>query len=283
MVSPPLVIAPPRPQEIRFVSYRYFSNLAHFSVLSQRMSIVIERDVEMGDMLIADHDPLYTPPSSGSPTPQRSEPQFGMAPTEDESASLRRENAALLEVNQYVLRKLSRNGQGTLSNIETVVNRAVRQRDELRVENQDLRARIELLESGITDLQDQIARTWERLNRAEIERIEIAQSKRRWIVRMWALAGRAPGELHKKDAEIDNMREKLASLHARLAQGQSQLRELQGQLGEEREKRMGAEAELDSSRVAHAQEIKDRDLAGLRLRDQLKQVVNNLDSGAILI
>jgi len=263
----------------------YCSNLSHLSILSQRVSIVVERDVEMETTLIADRSPLSGPPGSdfGSPAPRKAEPQFGMASMEDDFASLRRENAALLEVKQYVLRKLSRNGQGTLSNIETVVDRAAQQRDDLRVENQELRSRIERLESGITNLQGQIAHTRDKLDRAEIERIEVAQSKRRWIARMWALAGRVPGELRKKDAEIDNMREKLASLHARLAQEQSQLRDLRGQLEEEKERRMGVEVELESSRVAHAQEIQDRDLAGRRLRDQLKQVVNSLDSGAISI
>jgi chromosome segregation ATPase len=193
------------------------------------------------------------------------------------------ENAALLRKEEYVLRTLSRNGQGTISNIEAVADRAVRQRDELRAENQELRAIIRRLESGITDLQGEIARIQGKLERAKGDRIEIAQSRRRWIARMWALAGRLPGELRKKDAEIDNIREKLVDMHARLAQEQSTLREVQGQLDEERKNRVGVETELKVAKSAHAQEIRERDLAGQRLKDQLKHVVLSLETGAISI
>ncbi|KAF9647599.1 hypothetical protein BDM02DRAFT_3116828 [Thelephora ganbajun] len=254
---------------------------------NQSISPVVERDVGMDGTFTGDHDHSSVPsPGSnfGSPTPQETEPQSDVVSAlEHEISILRREKAVLLEKEEYVLRKLSRNGQGTISNIETVTDRTVRQRDGLCVENQGLRATIERLKSGIIDLQSKIAHMQDKLDRAEGERIELTQTKRRWIARMWVLAGRVPGELRKKDAEIENMIEKLVGMHAQLAQEQSHLRELQDQLDEERVKRMGAEAELEDSRTAHAQEIKDRDLAGRRLRDQLKQVVNGLDSGAISI
>ena len=254
---------------------------------SQQISTVIEREVEMDDTFTGDRDPPASPsPGSGSglPAPLETEPQSDIVSALNERiANLEREKAALQGKEEYVIRKLSRNGQGTLSNIETVTDRTVRQRDELRVENQELRAFIGHLESGIVNLQGQIVHMQDKLDRAEGERFEMEQGRRRWITRMWALTGRIPGELRKRDAEIENMRKKLADMHARLAQQQSRLRELQGQLEEEKVKRVGVEAELDGSRLAHAQEIKDRDLAGQRLRDQLKQVVNSLDSGAISI
>jgi len=253
-------------------------------MFSQPISTVVEQDIEMDETFVNDHDP---PPTSSpgdkldSLAPQ-AEPQFDvMSEQNSEIAELRREKAALLEKEEYVLRKLSRNGQGTVSDIETVVNRSIRQREELNAENQKLQAAIERLKSGIAELQGKIKYIQDKLDRTEGERIKMAQSKRRWIARVWTLAGRVPGELRKKDAEIESMREKLAGMHARLAQEQLQLRERQARLDEERVKRMDAEAELDDSRRAHAQEIKDRDLAGRRLRDQLKQMVNNIDSGAL--
>jgi len=251
------------------------SHLAPLFIPSQLISTVVERDAEVDDTFMGDHDP----PSTPSPTPalRETEPQSDVVSAmESEIASLKREK-------EYVLRKLSRNGQGTVSNIETVTDRTVRQRDELRVENQKLRAAIERLKSCIIDLRGRIAHMQDKLDRAEGERIEMTQSRRRWIARMWALAGRVPGELRKKDAEIENMREKLAGMHAQLAQGRLRLGELQVQLDEERVRRVGVEAELDDSRIAYAQEIKDRDLAGRKLRDQLRQVVNGLDSGDISI
>lgn len=241
----------------------------------------------MDDAFTGNRDPPSSPsPGSafGLPTPQETEPQSNIVSALNERiADLERKNAVLQGKEERTIRMLSRNGQGTLSSIETVTDRIVRQREELRVENQELRAFIGHLESGVINLQGQIAHMQDKLDRAEGERFEMEQSRRRWIARMWALAGRIPGELRKRDAEIENMREKLADMHARLAQQQSRLRELQGQLEEEKVKRVGVEAELDGSRLAHAQEIKDRDLAGQRLRDQLKQVVNSLDSGAISI
>ena len=277
-------------EQVCFPSYhqlitQYSSIITLLSTLSQSIFPIIERDAEMDDTFTGDDDILSTPPGSdfGSPTPLEAEPQFDIMSAKNEIASLRREKAALLEMEGYVLRKLSRNGQGTISNIEAVVDRAVRQRDELRVENQELRAFIERLESSIIDLQGEITRMQDKLDRAESERIEMAQSRRRWIARMWVFAGRLPGELRKKDAEIDSMRERLVGMHARLAQEQSQLRDLQVQLEEERGTRMSVEAELDGTRLTHAQEIENRDLAGRRLRDQLKQMVNNLDSGAMSI
>jgi len=229
----------------------------------------------MDDTSTGDHYHPLTP--SPGPAPRETDPQPNVVSAmNDELANLRREKA-------YVLRILSRNGQGTMSDLETVANRAVQQREELRVENQELRAFIERLKSDIMDLQGKITHVQGKLNRAEGERVEMAQSRRRWIAKMWAIAGRVPGGLRKKDAEIENMREKLVGMHARLAQEQSQLRELQDQLEEERARRVGAEAKLDDSRIAHTQEINDRDLAGRRLRDQLKQMANSLDSGAISI
>jgi len=241
----------------------------------------------MNDTFMGDRDspsPSTPTPDLGLPALRETEPQSDVVfAMENEIAGLRRKNAALLEKEEYVIRKLSRNGQGTLSNIETVTDRTVRQRDELRAENQELRTVVERLKSYIIDLRGKIAHTQGKLDRAEGERIEITQSRRRWIARMWALAGRVPGELRKKDVEIENMREKLAGMHAQLSQEKLRLRERQGQLDEERVRRVGVEAEFSDSRIAHAQEIEDRDLAGRRLRDQLKQVVNCLDSGAISI
>ena len=188
--------------------------------------------------------------------------QYGNEPQPDVVAGLEnkililmQQKAALQEKEQYVIRKLSRNGQGTISNIEAVADRAVRQRDELRAENQDLRAVIVGLNSSITDLQDKIANIQDKLDRAQGERIEMTQSKRRWIARMWALAGRVPGELRKKDSEIENMREKLVGMHALLAQEQSTLQAVQGRCAEERKRRMDTEVELTESKTAHAQEI----------------------------
>lgn len=256
------------------------AHLAHLSILSQPISTVIEQDFEMDGTLTSGRDNPPTPPPGpdfGSPTPQgtqlRSDP---MSAPSTEIDILRQEK-------EYILRVLSRNGQGTLSDIKTVADRAVRQRDELHAENEELRTVIELLKSGLTDLQNKIAHTQEKLSRAEGERIQMVQSRRRWIARMWALAGRVPGELRKKDSEIENMREKLAGMYARLAQEQSQLREFQGQLEGERARRVGVETELHDSRTAHAQQIKDRDMAGRKLRDQLNQVINCLDSGTISI
>ena len=100
-----------------------------------------------------------------------------------------------------------------------------------------------------TDLQNKIAHTQGKLDRAEDERIQIAHNMRRWIARMWALAGRVPGELRKKEAEIENMRKKLAGMYARPAQEQSQFGELQGQLAGERASRKDVETELHGSRT----------------------------------
>lgn len=296
VVLPPPAIAPSKAQENRFVSHHITSSslrthhsstsiITLLSTLSQSIFPVIEQDAEMDDTFMGDDNTLSTPPGSdfGSPAPLEAGPHSDGVSAQSEIASLRRKNAALLEREGYVLRKLSRNGQGTISNIEAVVDRAVRQRDELRVENQELRASIERLESSIIGLQGQVTRMQDKLDRAESERIEMAQSRRRWIARMWIFAGRLPGELRKKDAEIDSMREKIVSMHARLVQEQSELRDLQVQLEEEKKTRMGVEVELEGTRVAHAQEIENRDLAGRNLRDQLRQMVNHLDSGAMSI
>jgi predicted nucleic acid-binding Zn-ribbon protein len=290
MVSSPLVIAPSKHPKIRFVfrsPTHHASHLTPLPILSQLISTVIEQDVEMDDTSMDDDDPPSAPspdPDFGSAASQGTRPQLDVVSAfENEIAELRREKAVLMEKEEYVLRKLSRNGQGTVSNIETVTDRAVRQRDDLRAENQELWAVIERLKSDIIDLQSKISHMQDKLDRAESERIEMAHSKRRWISRMWALAGRVPGELRKKDADIENMKEKLVGMHARLAQGQSDLRELQGQLDGERVRRIGVEAELEDSRTAHAQVIKDRDLAGRRLRDQLNQMANSLDSGTTSI
>ena len=259
---------------VRFLSYGPSHTGSPFYT-SQSIPHVIERDVEMDGTSMGDHVHPLTP--SPGPALRETEPQSNaVSALNNELANLKREK-------EYVLRVLSQNGQGTISDLETVANRAVQQREELRIENQELRSFIELLKSDIIDLQGKIAHVQGKLDRAEGERIEMAQSRRRWIAKMWAIAGRVPGGLRKKDAEIENMREKLVGLHARLAQEQSQLRELQDQLEEERTRRVGAESELDDSRTAHAQAMKDRDLAGRRLRDQLKQMANSLESGAILI
>ena len=202
---------------------------------------------------------------------------------EEKIAILERENAELLETKESALRKLSRNGQGTISNIETVVDRAVKERDELRAGNQYLRKRLLAHESSIFNLRTLITITEEQLARAEAERIAVVQNKQRWISRALALGGRFPGELRKKDAEIENMKGNIAGMHAQLSEERSRLQVLRGQLEEEKGKRAGAEAELDHSRLTHAQEIEERDLAGRRLRNQLKQVVENLDSGAMSI
>lgn len=200
---------------------------------------------------------------------------------ENKIAILERENAGLLKMKESVLRKLSRNGEGTISNIETVVDRAVRECDELRAKNVNLRTEVLYRQSCIITYQSIISILKEKLVRAQTDRIAMARSKQRWIARMFALAGRVPGELRKKDAEIDNTREKLAGMEAQLSEEQSQLQDLQGQLEGERGRRADAEAELDHSRLAHAREITERDLAGRRLRDQLRQMVENLDSGAM--
>ena len=233
----------------------------------------------MDDTLTDDHGHPSTPlgPDFGSPAPRETVPQL------DVVAALESKIEAMRQEKEYVLRKLSRNGQGTLSNIEAVADRAVQQRNDLRAENQKLRAIVERLKSDIIGLQNKIAHLQGKLDRAEVDRTEMVQNKRRWIARMWALAGRVPGELRKKDAEIENMRERLTGMHAQLAQGQSRLRELQGQLEEEKAGRVGVEAELENSRKAHAQEIKDRDLTGRRIRDQLKQMANAIDSGTMSI
>jgi predicted nucleic acid-binding Zn-ribbon protein len=257
---------------------------AHVSV-PQLTTAVGEKDVEMDDTFTGNSSPTPSPgPNFDLPAPLESElnPHLLNA-LEDRIWALTQENAALLEKEQYVLRKLSRGGNGTISNIEAVTDRAVRQRDELRVENQELRAVVERLESGIVDLQDRIARIQDKLDRAQGERIEMAQSRRRWVFRVWALAGRLPGELRKKDSEIENMREKLVDMHARLAQEQSRLQEVQGQLVEERKRRMDVEVEFNDSKAAHTQEIKERDLAGQRLRGQLMNMISGLESGAVSI
>ena len=67
---------------------------------------------------------------------------------------------------EYVLRKLSRNGQGIISNIETVTDQAVRQREQLRVENEELCAEVQRLESSVTYLQGIIAYPEDKLKRA---------------------------------------------------------------------------------------------------------------------
>jgi DNA repair exonuclease SbcCD ATPase subunit len=238
----------------------------------------------MDDTFAGDHDSSFPSPGPGSPVPQEDEPQPDIVVAlEKKIHTLMQEKAVLLQKQEYVLRKLSRNGQGTISNIEAVTDRAIQQCDALRVENEQLRVLIERLESDLLDLQDKIAHTRDKLDRAEDERVKMVQSKRRWIMRMWALAGRVPGELRKKDAEIDNMREKLIDMHARLAQGQSELRKRQGQLDEERTIRMGVEADLHNTKSAHEQGMKERDLAGQRLGDQLKRMVDGLASGAISI
>jgi chromosome segregation ATPase len=228
----------------------------------------------MDDTSTGDHDSPSTPSPSA---PRNTEPRFDvMYALETEIAVLRREK-------EYVLQKLSRNGQGTVSNIEAITDRTVRQRNELRAENQGLRVVIEHLKSDIIDLQGNIARIQDKLDRAEGERTEMIQSRRRWIARIWALAGRVPGELRKKDAEIENMREKLVDMHARLAQGQSQLRERQGQLDEERTKRIGVEVELGEERAAHTQRTEAWDMTKQRLGDQLKRLANSLDSNTVSI
>ena len=239
----------------------------------------------MDDTFTNNSSPTPSPgPGFDSPAPRGSElKSHSLTVLEDRIWVLMQEKAALLEKEQYVLRKLSRNGNGTLSNIEAVADRAVRQRDELLVENQELRAMIERLNSSVLDLQGNIVHVQDKLDRAQGERMEMAQSRRRWIVRMWTLAGRIPGELRKKDAEIENMREKLVDMHALLAQEQSRLQEVQCRFAEERKRRMDMEVEFNDSKTAHAQEIKERELAGQRLRGQLMNVVNGLESGAILI
>jgi len=275
VLSLPAIVPPKHPETTYVCLNAGHPHTDSPSAPSQPIPPVIERDVEMDDTTTGDHDHPLTP--SPGPAPRETEPQSNLASAlNDELLNLRREK-------EYVLRVLSRNGQGTFSNLETVANRAVQQREELRVENQELRAFIERLKSGIIDLQGKIAHVQGKLDRAESDRIEMAQSRRRWIAKMWAIAGRVPGGLRKKDAEIENMREKLVSLHTRLAQEQSQLRELQDQLEEETTRRVGAETKLDDSRTAHAQAMKDRDLAGQRLRDQLKHMADSLDSGAVSI
>ena len=251
----------------------------------QLASAVHEEDIEMDDTFTRGSSPTPTlGPDLDLPALQESEPQPGVVATlENRIMILAQEKAALLEKEQYVLRKLSRNGQGTLSDIEAVADRAVRERDKLRVEKKELRVVVERLLSGIAYLQEKIASTQDKLERAEGERVEMAQSKRRWIARMWTLAGRIPGELRKKDAEIQNMREKLVGMHALLAQEQSKLEEVQGQFAEEKKRRMDVQVEFENSKIVHAQETKERDLAGQRLRTQLMNVVNGLGSGAISI
>lgn len=239
----------------------------------------------MADILTNDSSPTPSPgPSFGSLPPLESKPQSEIvAALENKIASLAQEKAVLLEREQYVLRKLSRNGQGTLSNIEAVTDRAVQQRDELRAENQELQAVIEHLKSGIINLEARIIGMQNKLDRAQGERIEMAQSRRHWIARVWALAGRIPGELRKKDAEIENMREKLIGMHALLAEEQSQLQEIQGKFFEERKRRVDIEVEFNDLKIVHAQEIEERDLTGRRLRNQLMSVVDGLGSGSISI
>ena len=83
-----------------------------------------------GTLMGGHHHP--TTPFFGSPAPQETEPRFGMTFTLDaEVETLRREK-------ECVLRILSRNGQGTISDIKTVAERVVQHRDQLRVENQEL-------------------------------------------------------------------------------------------------------------------------------------------------
>jgi DNA repair exonuclease SbcCD ATPase subunit len=258
------------------------------------ISTVDEQDVEMDDTFAVDHDVqpvLSLGPGSGSLVQQESQSQSEtLAALEEKIQILAQEKATLVQDKatfrwreECALRKLSRNGQGTLSSLETVTDRAVRQREELRAENQELRAAAERLESGVIDLQAKIASLQDKLNKTKAERIEVAQSKRRWVTRMWTLAGRLPGELRKKDAEIENMREKLVDMYGRLAQEQARLRKAQDDLAGERTIRIGAEAELKDAKAAHAQEIQGRDSAGQRLKDQLKLVVGGLESGVISI
>ena len=252
-------------------------------MLPQRFSTIGEQDIEMGE---SDHDSSVPSPSAGfgSPLPRGTGYQLDLvAKLESQISSLTQQNAVLRGNEDYVLRKLSRNGQGTVSNIETVTDRAVRQREQLRVENEELRTEVQRLESSVTYLQGTITHTEDKLKRAVRDREEMVEGRHRWIARVWALAGRLPGELRKKDAEIENMREKLTSMFAQLAQEQSKLREAQSGLDEERMRRMDVEAKLKDANVVHDQKIRERDLAGQRLRDQLKQVVNGLDSGAISI
>jgi chromosome segregation ATPase len=252
-------------------------------MLPQWLSTVSEQDIEMDE---SDHDSPAPSPSAGfgSPLPEETVSQLDLvAKLKSQISSLAQENTVLRGNEEYVLRKLSRNGQGTVSNIETVTDRAVRQREQLRVENEELRVEVQRLESSVTHLQGIIAHTEDKLKRAVRDREEMIEGRHRWIARVWALAGRLPGELRKKDAEIENMREKLTSMFAQLAQEQSKLREAQGELDEERTRRMGVEAELQDANAVHDQKIKERDLAGQKLRDQLKQMVNGLDSGAIAI
>jgi predicted nucleic acid-binding Zn-ribbon protein len=284
-VSPPPETAPSKPPGTRFVSHHALVTPDPHLCAPQLTTIIDEKDVEMDDTFTSDSSPAPSPdPGFDSPAPPEGElgPQ-ALTGLEGRIWVLMQEKAVLLEKEQYVLRKLSRNGNGTLSSIEAVADRAARQRDELRVENQELWAVIDRLNSSVVDLKGRIARIQDKLDRAQGERIEMARSRRHWIIRMWTLAGRIPGELRKKDAEIENMREKLVDMHALLAQEQSGLQEVQGTLAEERKRRMDIEVEFKDSKSAHAQEIKERELAGQRLRGQLMNVVNGLESGAISI
>ena len=285
VVSSPLGIALSRPWENAFVFHHAVGSLhlTHPSVLSQSLSTVIEQDVEMDGAATGDYGLPSTPPRRfRSLVRQATEPDIKVS-KEDKIAILERENAELREMKESALRKLSRNGKGTISNMETVVDRAIRERDELHAENQKLENRLKRCESRIDALREEIPFAEARIARAEADRRAETQKKIRWIWRVLTLTGSAPREFRKKDAEIDNLRKKLAGMHAELSKEQSRLQGLQGQLGEERGRRAGVEAELDHSRSAHAREIHQRDLAGQRLRNQLKQVVENLDSGAMSI
>ena len=238
----------------------------------------------MDTTLIGDLNPSPAPSTSSCfGSLQGSHQSDAVAALQEKVLILAQENAELKEKDEYVRRKLSRNGNGTLSNIETITDRVVRQRDELRTENQKLRADVERLESGVTDLQGEIARMQAKLEKAKEERIEMAQSRRRWIVRMWTLAGRLPGELRKKDAEVNNMREKLFGMYARLAQEQENLREVQDQLCEEKRRRKNVETELEDSNAAHDLAMRERNLDRERFKDRLKHLVNDLESGAALL
>lgn len=246
--------------------------------------MICRQDTEIDDTLTDSDDfPDCLPsPGIGSPAPQEIMPQPS-ALLEEKISILMQEKEILQGRQDYVLRKLSRNGEGTISNIEIVTDRVIRHRDNLRAENKELRAAVERAENESMYLRGEILWTQVKLDKAKAERAEMVQSKVRWIARMWTLAGRLPGELRKKDAEIESTRKALSDLHVRLAREESKLEEVRGKLGEERMKRIDVEAELKDSSATHAQEIKERDLAGLKLKDQLKLVVQSLESGSVAI
>ena len=117
----------------------------------------------------SNHDSSVLSPSTGfeSPLPQESRSQLDLvAKLESQISSLTQQNAVLRGDEEYVLRELSRNGQGIISNIETVTDQAVRQREQLRVENEELCAEVQRLESSVTYLQGIIAHPEDELKRA---------------------------------------------------------------------------------------------------------------------